>query len=210
MNGETISVKNGLDLPSGKSISIFILIVIFAGAIYFVVTSDVLSDAENNVPIQNRFNPSKEGVPQQLEAVVIGTAKYRGLMLTNIVMSSEYPEVIESGTIENKGKSTLNIIALTIAGRCIIEGGDETEIGGGYEGFLQASGISVAKDGTYNPPLVLKPGNSMEVSLRFFDNNGKESYYVKDGATVKDVSFRAIGEETGVSALISTAKAIIN
>ncbi|MCK4891223.1 MAG: hypothetical protein KAS78_01010 [Candidatus Pacebacteria bacterium] len=47
MNGETISVKNGLDLPSRKSISIFILIVILAGAVYFVATSGIVDDAKS-------------------------------------------------------------------------------------------------------------------------------------------------------------------
>ncbi|NOQ68096.1 hypothetical protein GQ568_01490 [Patescibacteria group bacterium] len=84
MAGEMESVKKGFDLPSGKQISVFLLIVVLAGAVYFVATSWTVNDTSSGPTTKQIDN-----------FVARETASWTGEETDEKFSSGEMPEMLK-------------------------------------------------------------------------------------------------------------------
>lgn len=116
------------------------------------------------------YKPSDKK-PEQLEFKLSGTSQYRGLLLTDIEMSTEYKGVIKSGTIRNTGDSDLLI------SRLYANGQNKKELKQIYRGHFEITGTIINSDGIFQPKILLKKGESRDALFVFDEENGEPTYY---------------------------------
>lgn len=198
---ETKNIKKG-SLPNWvykAGAVVGILLILAAVALYFVGGENKELQELKNTPMAFNFNPAG-GIPQQLEFKLSGiTTGHRGLVLTNIKMSDQYPDVIESGTLKNIGGSTLVIAHLQARGLS----GDTICI---YEGVFTASGYNLNENSVFEPRLVLGSGESQEIQFKLAESDdGRVAYYPRNGVKVDKVSLTGSGSETPLMASVQKA-----